>query len=188
MDRVPDNGAEWRHRLTPELTRRGLFVLDPTRKPISIGSEDMDQKPLRKELKAAGMFGEFAEIMKPVRWTDLRMVDLSDFLIISVDMAVHLCGSYEEMDLANRQKKPVLVWCQQGKQEAPDWMFAQIPHQHIFGSLEEILAYLDHYDSAPSVDNFKRFYDFNLPEFYNREVLQMIIDHLDEVEGYYHVE
>jgi hypothetical protein len=183
MDRVPDNGAGWRDRLRPQLLERGIFVLDPTRKPIDIGTESMDQKPYRKMLKAQGRYDEFAEVVKPVRWTDLRMVDLSDFIIVSVDLSVHACGTYEEMDLANRQKKPILVWCQQGKAEAPDWMFAQIPHQHIFGSLDEVLAYLDFYDSAPIASNMKRFYDFNLPEFYNREVLEMILAHLDEVQG-----
>lgn len=184
IDRVADNGEGWRQRLTPELLKRGVFVLDPTNKPIDIGTEAMDQRPYRRQLKLDGQYDEFAQIMKPVRLTDLRMVDLADFIIVSIDMDVHLCGSYEEISIANKQKKPVLAWIQQGKAAAPDWLFAQIPHEHIFSTIEDLLAYLDHYDSAPTVHNFNRWYDFHLEGYYQREVLQMILSHLDELEGY----
>ena len=55
---------------------------------------------------------------------------------------MYMCGSYEEISTANRQKKPVLVWCEQGKMLAPNWLFFMLPHEHIFSSMDQLLAYL----------------------------------------------
>jgi hypothetical protein len=76
-------------------------------------------------------------------------------------MDVHLCGSYEELFTANRQKKPVLVWCKQGKELAPNWLFFTLPHQHIFGSMSELLDYLHKIDTTNDTSNLDRWFFFN---------------------------
>ena len=96
-----------------------------------------------------------------IRTLDLRCVDISDFIIASIDTDVHACGTYEEIAVANSQKKPVLIWCQQGKQKAPNWLFFMLPHQHIFGSLDGLLEYLLNVDTGRDIKHYKRWFFFD---------------------------
>ena len=89
------------------------------------------------------------------------IVDISDFIIASIDIDVHACGTYEEITTANSQKKPVLVWCQQGKENAPNWLFFMLPHEHIFGSLDDLLEYLLNLSSGRDDRHFKRWFFFD---------------------------
>ena len=67
-----------------------------------------------------------------------------------------------EEEVANSQKKPVLVWCQQGKAAAPNWLFFMLPHQHIFDSMENLMGYLAYvHKHNGDVDHYKRWFFFN---------------------------
>ena len=161
MDRVPDSGAGWRQDITPFLEGLGVTVLKPCEKPIDVGVEDDDA---RAEIAMYKKTGDFEMIRKEygiIRAVDLRCVDISDFIIASIDLHVHACGTYEEITLANRQKKPVLVWCQQGKSKAPNWLFFMLPHQHIFGSIEDLLSYLGRVNSGEDSKHYKRWFFFD---------------------------
>ncbi len=162
MDRVPDGGVVWRERITKVIKPLGVTVLDPCKKPINIGSETVDDRDQHNRLKSLGHYSELQKNMKTIRATDLRMVDISDFIILNVDVNVHMCGSYEELTLANRQKKPVIVHVEQGKEHAPNWLFGMIPHEHIFGSWNGLITYLYHINEDEIIDNRKRWMFFNL--------------------------
>lgn len=166
MDRVKDGGVGWRNEIGAWLRTRGVIVLDPCNKPIDIGLEDAENRALRHDLKQAGDYAAVARDMKIIRCVDLRMVDLSDFLIVNLDMEVHACGTYEELFLANREKKPVIVRVEQGKNHAPDWLLGTIPHQMIFSTWDEVSDYLHDVDSAPEVDLMKRwmFFNYDVPQ------------------------
>ena len=97
-------------------------------------------------------------MMKIIRSVDLRLVDISDFLIVNLDLSIHPCGTYEEIFWANRQKKPIIIHLEQGKQFAPDWLFGTIPHQMIFSTWLEIRDYLHHIDSSKTIETFNRWY------------------------------
>ena len=161
MDRVPDAGAGWREDITPFLEGMGVTVLNPCEKPIDVGVEDEDARREIESFKATGDFDLIRDNYGVIRAIDLRCVDISDFIVASIDLDVHACGTYEEITLANRQKKPVLVWCQQGKAKAPNWLFFMLPHEHIFSSMEEIMNYLTFVNSGEEVDHFKRWFFFN---------------------------
>ena len=160
MEFMEDLGIEWRERLIKETKDFGINWLDPTNKPIDIGIEDIENHEARKKLKAEGRWDEVANSMKIIRCVDLRMVDISDFLIVNIDISIHTTGTYEELNLANRQKKPIILHVKQGKQYCPDWLFATIPHQMIFGSWDEVLSYLSHVNSDPIIETRKRWYFF----------------------------
>jgi hypothetical protein len=96
-----------------------------------------------------------------IRTLDLRCIDISDFIIASIDIDVHACGTYEEISVANSQKKPVLVWCQQGKSAAPNWLFFMLPHEHIFGSLEDLMSYLGRVSEGEDIEHYKRWFFFD---------------------------
>lgn len=158
MDRVKDRGATWRDNITPFLIDLGIVVFNPIKKPTAIGCEDAETHKLKLKLKAEKKYNELSELMKTIRAVDLRLVDISDFLIVNLDLDIHPCGTYEEIFWANRQKKPIIVHMVQGKQFAPDWLFGTIPHQMIFSSWNSIKEYLRQIDTYTTIDTFNRWY------------------------------
>lgn len=142
MDRVADGGIEWREYLVPFLRSLGVVPLNPCKKPIDIGTEKIEDRQRRKLLLQEGKYDEIRREMRVLRVVDLRMVDMSDFLICHIDTDVHACGTYEEFFWANRLKRPILTICKQGKRNAPYWLFGAIPHQHIFNNYDELKNHL----------------------------------------------
>jgi hypothetical protein len=160
MDRVPDCGIEWRQRIGGLLRKMGVTVIDPCNKPIDGVIENEDTRNIIDSYKETGQFDKIKPEFGIIRNADLRCVDISDFIIAYIDIDIHACGTYEEIVTANRQKKPVLVWCKQGKRHAPNWLFFMLPHEHIFNSLSEILGYLDEINNEQDVSKLKRWFFF----------------------------
>jgi nucleoside 2-deoxyribosyltransferase len=113
--------------------------------------------------------------MKEIRNVDLRMVDISDFIIANIDLDVHACGTYEEITTANRQKKPIIVRMKQGKSETPDWLLGMLGSSHdmIFNTWEQITDYLKSINgcSESSVQNLNhhgRWVFFDLRSLYDK--------------------
>jgi nucleoside 2-deoxyribosyltransferase len=161
MDRVADRGTGWRDSITPFLHSLEIVVFNPISKPTDVGLEDSDTHQIKTKLKSMARYDELTAMMKTIRSVDLRLVDISDFLIVNLDLTVHPCGTYEEMTWANRQKKPIIVHMVQGKNHAPDWLFGMIPHQMIFSSWDEIKSYLNHINTSENIETHKRWYFFN---------------------------
>jgi hypothetical protein len=161
MDRVADGGIAWRENLKTQLEDLKINWMDPCHKPIDIGIEDLENREQRRRWKQAGRFDLVANDIKVIRCVDLRLVDLSDFLVVNLDMEVHACGTYEELFLANRQKKPIVVRLEQGKKACPDWLLGVLPHQMIFSTWDEVGRYLRHVAVDDVVDSFNRWYFFN---------------------------
>ena len=161
MDRVVDRGTTWRENITPFLQKLGATVFNPIKKPCSEGQEDHIVHLHKLHLKKTAQYDELSKVMKTIRCVDLRLVDISDFLVVNLDMDVHPCGTYEEIFLANRSKKPVIIHIEQGKSQAPDWLFGTIPHEMIFSSWIQVKDYLDHINSSSSIDSYNRWQFFN---------------------------
>ena len=161
MDRVADGGVGWRNRISPMLKSMGITVLNPCDKPVKVGLEDEGTRSEIEHLKLTKQYDKIRNDYGVIRTLDLRCVDISDFIIASIDTDVHACGTYEEIAVANSQKKPVLIWCQQGKQKGPNWLFFMLPHQHIFGSLDGLLEYLLNVDTGRDIKHYKRWFFFD---------------------------
>jgi nucleoside 2-deoxyribosyltransferase len=162
MDRVPDRGATWRDNISPFLEKMNIVVFNPITKPTNVGLEDQDTHTLKIKLKEMHRYDELSTIMKTIRAVDLRLVDMSDFLIVNLDLNTHPCGTLEEIFWANRQKKPIIVHMVQGKSHTPDWLFGTIPHQMIFSNWEDIKNYLIHINSDENIETHKRWYFFHV--------------------------
>jgi nucleoside 2-deoxyribosyltransferase len=162
MDRVQDRGNTWRDSITPFLHSLGLVVFNPIKKPTVMGLEDEATHKLKNELKNIGDYDKLSQIMKTIRSVDLRLVDISDFLIVNLDLDVHPCGTYEEIFWANRQKKPIIIHMVQGKENAPDWLFGTIPHQMIFSSWDDIKNYLNDIHKTEDIVSYNRWYFFSV--------------------------
>tara|TARA_R110000824_G_C15125370_1_gene668507 strand:+ start:470 stop:1021 length:552 start_codon:yes stop_codon:yes gene_type:complete len=161
MDRVSDGGVGWRRKITPQLRALGVTVLDPCDKPAEVVREDDKTRSNIQAFKIREEYDRIREDYAVIRTLDLRCVDVSDFIIASIDINVHACGTYEEISVANSQKKPILIWCQQGKVNAPNWLFFMLPHQHIFGSINDLLEYLSRVDSGEDAKHYKRWFFFD---------------------------
>lgn len=162
MDRAPDRGNGWRDNITPFLEDLGVVVFNPIKKPTILGQEDEATHKLKLKLKSEENYTELSSLMKTIRSVDLRLVDISDFLIVNLDLDIHPCGTYEEIFWANRQKKPIIIHMVQGKRNAPDWLFGTIPHQMIFSSWVSIKEYLVHINESADMHNHNRWYFFNI--------------------------
>lgn len=163
VDRVSDRGSTWRNYLTPILKQLNITVLDPLQKPGSIGLEDTETHKIKQQLKLNKKYDELSTLMKTIRSLDLRMVDISDFLIVYLDIDTHPCGTLEEIFWANRQKKPILIHIKQGKQHCPDWLFGTIPHKMFFDSWNELIEYLHQINNISDNDmqQLKRWWFIN---------------------------
>lgn len=162
MDRVKDRGNGWRDNITPFLESLDIVVFNPIKKPTTIGLEDYETHQFKQKLKYEQNYTELASLMKVIRSVDLRLVDISDFLIVNLDLDIHPCGTYEEIFWANRQKKPIIIHMVQGKQNAPDWLFGTIPHQMIFSDWNSVKEYLIHIHTNVEINNHNRWYFFNV--------------------------
>lgn len=161
MDRVSDRGNGWRDNITPFLQDLGVVVFNPIKKPTIVGQEDEQTHKHKIKLKLEQNYDELSQLMKLIRSVDLRLVDISDFLIVNLDLDIHPCGTYEEIFWANRQKKPIIIHMVQGKQHAPDWLFGTIPHTMIFSSWDQLKEYLVYINSWSEIDSHNRWYFFN---------------------------
>jgi len=168
MDRVADGGVTWRRNLSPKLKEMGVGVLDPSKKPTEFAKEDINFRETINELKRTHQFDNVKREMKDIAAIDLRMVDIAHFVVMYMDIDVHMCGSYHEAFVAVSQKKPVLIVCKQGKPSVPNWMFGVIPHQHMFDNWSLLLEYLHHVDEDEDVDHLKRWRFFNFSEIYEQ--------------------
>jgi len=143
MDHALDRGRGWRDDITPFLNSISIITLDPGKKPVdNETSEDIANVDKRKLLLSNEKYDELSTIMRPIRNTDLRMIDICDAVIAYLDFDVAMCGTWEEIFISNRQKKPILIVCKQGKNRIPPWMFAVHPHKTFFNSFEELKHYI----------------------------------------------
>lgn len=162
MDRVPDRGITWRENITPFLESLGLNVFNPISKPASVGLEDNDSHKIKTTLKSHQRYDELASMMRTIRNVDLRMVDISDFLIVNLNLEHYATGTYEELFTANRSKKPILIHIEQGKNQTPDWLFGTLPHQWFFSSWEELKDYVLHINNDENINSYNRWQFFKL--------------------------
>lgn len=158
IDNAADYGQGWRNNLKPFLKKLGIVCIDPCDKPIDDQyKEGPEFIKLRKTFKRIGDWAALQKMMKKVRVFDLRCVDIVDFLIVYLDLDLTICGTWEELFWANRQKKPVLIMCKQGVQNIPDWLFGTLPYQHFFNDWLSLQEYINMVNSSElEPDHYKR--------------------------------
>lgn len=162
IDRAPDSGMTWRDNITPFLQEMGVVVFNPLKKPIDLGQEDLASRQERKQHKREGNFKRVAEMVKPIRTADLRMVDLSHFIIVHLNLNESPTGTYEELFWANRMKRPIILHCEQGKNNVPDWLFGCFPHEMMFSTWDEVRDYITKVDSGEDDRTFDRWMFFDM--------------------------
>jgi hypothetical protein len=152
MEFAADHGVGWRRKFIDLAWKCGLDVdfIDPTNKPgskeMQVGEDKGYQVALQKEEK----YLELQNYVAKYRRFDLRFVDLSDFLVAVIDPNVHMCGTYNEVFVAEQQHKPCFFICEGGLQKLPRWLFDVIDLDdpikgtrcNVFGTLESVVSEL----------------------------------------------
>lgn len=158
MEYAADSGVSWRRQFMQMIWDKGLNVdfIDPTNKP---GGEDIklgEDKEYQVKLQKEGKYLELRDYVSKYRRFDLRFVDLSDFLVVVIDPNIHLCGTYNEVFLAEQQHKPCFFVCDGGLSKLPRWLYDVVDLEdsqkqtrcNVFGSLEEVVDELTKIDAG----------------------------------------
>lgn len=160
------DGRDWRKLVSERLSKIGITVFDPYHKPFV--NNHVDEGPeTRKHLETLMQQGEYdkvQEIMWPIRSFDLRLCDLSTFVIAHIIPEVASWGTAEELVTSVRMKKPIFLSIQGGKKKTPLWIMAQIPHKYIYDSIEDVLDMIEKIDSGEVEIDSER-WKLLLPEF-----------------------
>lgn len=112
----------WRNRMSKWLQKRGAVVFDPWNKPTvrwleGYGLEDEHSVQPREHWtfessrEGAKTRATCAQHFWPIMHIDLRMVDVSDFVIAYCPTNVYSVGTPHEIVIARQQHKPVLMVC-----------------------------------------------------------------------------
>jgi nucleoside 2-deoxyribosyltransferase len=163
IDDASDDGVGWRLDLKPWLEERGIFVLDPCDKPIAYSAykEIEGEKQKMMELKRSGRFYELAQQMRDIVHVDLRMVDVSDVVIVYLNTNVSMCGTYHELINALQPRKPTLVVIEGAKKEAPNWLFGIMNFNFMFDDFDALKLFLQQIDEEIIAADLSRWVFFD---------------------------
>lgn len=173
IEHASDGGTEWRKEITPFFESLGIKVLNPCDKPVALGKETIESQLIIKELKQLFAKCDRSErdyygdklhaMMKEIVGTDLRLVDICDFLVAYIDPNIYACGTFDEITRACIGKKPVIVYAPVGLDTIPSWLFSTLKHQMFFDSITELKSYVRHINEDETIDDLDRwrFMDWN---------------------------
>lgn len=94
------------------------------------------------EARSKKDYNMMSEIANKFVRKDLCMVDRSDFIIAQLPYKLATTGTHHEIINSVNAKKPTILVCPQGKEFVPLWYYGFIPHEMMFGSWNELYAYL----------------------------------------------
>lgn len=159
MDHARDGGVGWRKNIQAELIDIGIKWLDPTDKPFNFAVENEASRRRLEEGKKKGNFDFVTRKMELIRSSDLTSLQVSDFMIVHIDLEVYACGTYEELTFANQLLKQTIIHCEQGKGRIPNWIFGMMPHETFFSKWSDVYDYLRHIDTwgpgAPGLSRWR---------------------------------
>lgn len=157
------NAFEWRQKLTDDLKGFGIKVLDPT-KPCFRDQlkEDVETMAELDKMREAGDFKPLQKFMKEVVRRDLRLIDISDFVIFRIEPSKPTFGTIHELIVALNQRKPCLI-ITKDKKKLPRWLFGIIDLDLVFESDILLIEYLRKIHKGKIKINDK-YWRFLLPE------------------------
>lgn len=143
IDFAADDGRSWRQEFINQSKHLNISIIDPTNKPIAGAGEVGTEKAYQKELRADHNLSGLRDFAKKIRRIDLRFCDLCDFLIAYIDTDIYSCGTWDEIIVCERQKKPIFGVFPKGVFNAPLWCFAMFRPGEMFESIEELIGHLE---------------------------------------------
>jgi nucleoside 2-deoxyribosyltransferase len=134
--------CSWRNQLKERLHDLGIVWMDPCDKPIAVGRETEETQAEMAKARADGYTAYVEKQMKLIQAIDLRMVDVSDFVVFDYSDSRVTTGTHEELARAASQNKPIVARIEGGKQKAPFWWFAELQPDLFCATWDEVEEYL----------------------------------------------
>lgn len=145
-----DHNHNWRSEPKKVLIEQyGLEIFDPFDDPKQNRSSEL------YAAREAGNWDLVEEITSSFVAKDLSLVSRSDILIAYLPYKIATAGTHHEIINANNDKKAVLLICPEGAAYLPLWYRGFIKREHMFGSWDEVYAFLDKVE-AGKMKNHKR--------------------------------
>ncbi len=144
IDRVSDDGIQWRAEIKQKCEELPFIFLDPTDKPDGLGCEVGLEKYQIKDSLKSGDWEAAQEWSRTVRHIDLRMIDKTDLYVVYIDLDSHLCGTYNELFEAESQQKPLFAIMKEpyDKTDFPGWLVSIFREEEVFNSIDECVDHL----------------------------------------------
>jgi len=130
----------WRDKMTDKLIVAGFNrnnIIDPVARTPE--KEWQDCSTARKH----NCYDVLEKIAQKIIKTDLRYVDVTDFVIVHLFDGVRTCGTWDELFLARTQRKPVFVIHPGGVKNASVWLIGRVGANQIFSSMDEVIDRLN---------------------------------------------
>jgi len=138
----------WRTMISRELAAMGVKSLDPNKDNfINQTSENEDDRKRLKDARSRGEWAFVHDYMKKVIRRDLRMVDLSTFIVGRIEPKMPTFGTIHEIVEASKQSKPILLQTDR-KDEFPLWLAGLVNMEMVFESWTEVLIYIHSIDGG----------------------------------------
>ncbi len=151
-----DPDDNWRDEVKMKLfTDFGLKIFDPYEDPKQSSRDEITK------CKETGKWDRLVEIMHKFARLDLSIVDRADLIIQHLPYKVPTTGTVHEIINSNDRKKPTLLVCPQGKGKIPDWYWAFIKPEYMFGSWQDLYAYLGEVDEGKHKDDDRWFFVYH---------------------------
>jgi hypothetical protein len=150
IDHAEDDGVGWRTEAEKWFEKKKVYVFNPCNKPISYQKykEIDEEKEKMMALKTTGRFYELSQRMREIVHVDLRMVDISDFVVVYLNPEIAMFGTIHELINSLHQRKPTLVVIEGGRTKAPNWLFGIMDFNFMFDDFESLYNFLEHIDKG----------------------------------------
>jgi nucleoside 2-deoxyribosyltransferase len=152
------SGAEgWREFVKNRLRPSKINILSPLdTKFLGYPLESREDIVNMKQERARGNFKMVSNYMKNVIRKDLRLIDLSDFVIVNMEVLKPTFGTMHELVIAGQQKKPIFVSISEGKKECPLWILGLVDPEFIFDNIESVVDVILKIDDGSIKMDFER--------------------------------
>ena len=163
IDHADDDGVGWRTEMSKWLKKKGVVVFDPCDKPVSYQKykEIEEEKMKMLALKTNKRYFELSKRMKEIVHVDLRMVDISDMVIVYLNPNIQMFGTIHELLNSLHQRKPTLVVIEGGRGEASNWLFGIMDFNFMFDSFDDLYEFLTLIDSRAIEADLSRWVFFD---------------------------
>lgn len=143
-----DDSVNWRDYLKSELNKLNIRTLSPLDVVfINQQTESEEDRTRLKKMRSIGNLDEVSSYMRLVVQKDLRLIDLSDFIIINLEVNKPTFGTLHELIIATQQKKPIFLSVGD-RNSCPLWLLGIIKPKYIYNNIEDILSIIRDIDSG----------------------------------------
>jgi len=159
-----DDSKDWRRYVTKELEKLDIKVLSPLDTMFMFQNNEGEED--RKRLKLAREMGDYdyvSNYMKGVVQKDLRLIDLSDYIIVNLEIQKPTFGTMHEIVVADQQKKPIFLVVN-NKANTPLWLLGLLKPQYIYNNIDEALEMIRRINSGVKDIDLRR-WRLLLPEY-----------------------